>query len=86
MTDHKDPPTTPSERPSTDAAPPPPLPSNPERSEANSCIALGAGVGALGALGTALSGAVCPLCVVVAPALIGIGVYKRVKERGSKGK
>ncbi len=84
MTDHKDPSTAPSEHPSTDAAPRPP---DPERSEANSCIALGAGVGALGTLGATLSGAVCPVCVVVAPALIGIGVYKRVKKKcGAKGK
>lgn len=47
--------------------------------EANTCMALGAGVGALGAAAAALGGAVCPLCVVVAPGLIAIGAYKRWK-------
>lgn len=48
--------------------------------ESNQCIALGVGVGGLGAAAAAISGAVCPLCVVVAPALIAVGVYKRFKS------
>lgn len=48
-----------------------------QRKEANTCIGLGIGVGALGAAGAAVSSAVCPLCVVIAPALIGWGVFKR---------
>lgn len=35
------------------------------------------GIGAFGAAGALLLGAVCPICVVAAPALIGAGVYKR---------
>jgi hypothetical protein len=50
---------------------------NAERRDANTCIALGAGLGAVSA-GTALiAGATCPLCVVLAPALIGFGAWKR---------
>lgn len=45
--------------------------------DANTCMALGAGVGALGLVTAAAAGATCPLCVVVAPGLIGYGAYKR---------
>ena len=50
-----------------------------EKREANSCIGLGLGVGALGVGGALLSAAVCPICVVVAPALVGAGMIKRIK-------
>lgn len=46
--------------------------------DANTCMALGVGVGALGAGAAALAGAACPLCVVIAPALIGTGALKRL--------
>jgi hypothetical protein len=50
---------------------------NDELRDANTCMALGAGLGAVSA-GTALVvGATCPLCVVLAPALIGFGAWKR---------
>ncbi len=41
---------------------------------------LGAGLG-LGALslGAAAMGAICPMCVIAVPALIGSGLYHRVK-------
>lgn len=45
--------------------------------EANACMAIGAGVGALGAVSAALAGAVCPICWIVAPGLIGLGALKR---------
>ncbi|MBL8851443.1 MAG: hypothetical protein JNG89_17300 [Planctomycetaceae bacterium] len=51
---------------------------NAELRDANTCIALGAGLGAVSA-GTALvAGAACPLCVVLAPALIAFGAWKRL--------
>ncbi|MFN8389315.1 MAG: hypothetical protein U0136_03395 [Bdellovibrionota bacterium] len=53
--------------------------SRPEAREANAVIALGVGVAALGAGGALLSAAVCPVCVVVAPALIGAGTLKRIR-------
>lgn len=47
-------------------------------------LAAGAGVGAIGALG-ALIGAVCPLCVVMTPALLIAGaaraIWAKVLER-----
>ncbi len=42
-----------------------------ELRDANSGIALGAGLGAMGTGTALLVGATCPLCVVFAPALIG---------------
>jgi hypothetical protein len=48
------------------------------RSEGNTMVGMGLGLGAFGVASGALLGAVCPLCVVVAPALVGTGIYKRV--------
>lgn len=48
-----------------------------ELGDANSCIAFGAGLGAVGTGAALLAGATCPLCVVFAPALIGYGFWKR---------
>jgi hypothetical protein len=52
-----------------------------QRSEANTAILTGAGLGAWGAFSAAALGAVCPLCVVVAPALLGYGAYKHYDVR-----
>ncbi|HEY0982899.1 MULTISPECIES: hypothetical protein [unclassified Schlesneria] len=59
---------------------------NTELREANSCMTLGAGLGAVGT-GTALvAGVTCPLCVVIGPALFGFGVWKRIAVlRGACG-
>jgi len=46
-----------------------------EKQEANTCIALGATVGALGSASVVIGGALCPLCLVVAPGLVGLGLY-----------
>jgi hypothetical protein len=46
-------------------------------SEGNQCIALGLGVGGLGASGALVLGATCPLCLVIAPGLVGAGLLKR---------
>lgn len=51
---------------------------NAELRDANSCIVYGAGLGAVGTGTALLAGATCPLCVVLAPALIGFGVWKRI--------
>ena len=55
-----------------------------ERKEADACIALGAGVAIFGAGAAAVTGAVCPLCVFIAPGLVGYGSYKKWKARNSK--
>jgi hypothetical protein len=46
-------------------------------SEGNQCIALGLGVGGLGAAAALAIGATCPLCLVIAPGLVGAGFLKR---------
>ncbi|QDV31851.1 hypothetical protein Spb1_37970 [Planctopirus ephydatiae] len=57
---------------------------NAEIREANSCMALGAGLGAVGTGTAFLAGVTCPLCFMIAPALIGYGVWKRVTaQRGA---
>ncbi len=57
-----------------------------DRRDANTCMALGVGVGAFGAASAALTGAVCPLCVFIAPGLVGYGVYRRWRASQIKGK
>jgi hypothetical protein len=49
-----------------------------ETRDANTCMALGVGVGSLGAGAAAIAGAACPLCIIIAPALIGVGALKRI--------
>lgn len=50
---------------------------NAELRTANACIAFGASLGAVGTGTALLAGATCPLCVVLAPMLIGFGAWKR---------
>jgi hypothetical protein len=52
-----------------------------ERREANHYLAAGLGIGAFGAASALLVGAVCPVCVVAAPALVAAGAYKRIRAR-----
>ena len=54
------------------------LTENDEAREANTCIGLGLGVGALGAAAATVGGAVCPLCIIIAPALIGFGMLRKI--------
>jgi hypothetical protein len=49
--------------------------------DANTLIAGGLGIGAFGLISAAIGGAVCPVCVVAAPALVGVGAYKRWRAR-----
>lgn len=47
------------------------------RKEGNQLLGLGLGVGAWGAASGILLGAICPVCVVAAPALLGAGLLRR---------
>lgn len=47
-----------------------------ELRDAGSFLAMGAGVGTVGTASALLLGATCPICVVMAPALIGMGLVK----------
>jgi uncharacterized membrane protein YebE (DUF533 family) len=58
--------------------------SDKDKKDANICMALGAGVGVLGTASAALAGAVCPLCVFIAPGLVGYGAYRRWKSSDKK--
>jgi hypothetical protein len=55
-----------------------------EQREAGTCIALGAGVGVLGAASALTGAALCPICVVVAPGLIGLGIFKGYLSRKAR--
>lgn len=46
--------------------------------EANRLMGAGLGLGAWATLSTLVLGSTCPLCVVAAPAMLGLGVYKRL--------
>lgn len=50
-------------------------------SDGNQCIAWGLGVGGFGAATALALGATCPLCLVVAPGLVGMGILKRRSAR-----
>ena len=52
-----------------------------ELRQANSCLVLGAGLGAVGTTTALVAGATCPLCLVLAPVLIGVGAWKRYRIR-----
>jgi hypothetical protein len=45
--------------------------------DANSMLLAGAGIGVIGVVGAVLGSAVCPVCVVAAPTLLGVGAYRR---------
>lgn len=49
--------------------------------DANTCLALGAGIGVLGTGAAILTGAVCPVCYIATPVLLGMGVFQKVKAR-----
>ena len=51
------------------------------RKQGNDLVVAGVGVGAAGLAGAAVLGVTCPACVVVAPALVGAGLYKRWTAR-----
>jgi hypothetical protein len=42
-------------------------------------LAAGGGLGAFSAAGAALGAGVCPLCIIAVPALLGVGLIKKVK-------
>jgi len=52
-----------------------------ELRDAGSCLAMGVGVGTVGTASALLLGATCPICVVMAPALIGMGLVKGYAAR-----
>lgn len=56
---------------------PPTVDADKEKRDANTMMVTGAGIGVFGAVAAAIGGAVCPVCVVAAPALLGVGAFRR---------
>lgn len=56
------------------------------RTDANYLLAAGASAGAIGTAGALIAGAVCPLCIVATPLLLGAGLFKRMKLKRDQGK
>ena len=54
--------------------------------DANQCMAIGVGVGGMGTVAALTLGATCPLCFFIAPALVGVGLIKRIKEKRKQSK
>jgi hypothetical protein len=49
--------------------------------DAKTCLIAGAGIGAFGAASALTAGAVCPLCLIATPALLGLGAYKHYRSK-----
>ncbi len=49
--------------------------------EGNDYLFMAGGVGAYGVTVAAVTGAVCPACLVITPALVGAGIYKKMKSK-----
>jgi hypothetical protein len=54
-----------------------------EKRDANHLMLSGVAIGVLGAVAAAVGGATCPVCVVAAPALLGIGAVRRWRANAS---
>lgn len=50
-----------------------------DKRDANALMLGGVGVAAIGVLGAAIGGAVCPVCIVAAPAMLGLGAFRRLR-------
>jgi hypothetical protein len=47
--------------------------------EANTLLLGGVGIAAIGIAGAIVGAAVCPVCVVAAPALLGLGAMRKIQ-------
>lgn len=54
------------------------------REESNSYLTAALSVGVIGVVSAAVGGALCPVCLVAAPALVGAGAYKRWRAHRSR--
>ena len=53
---------------------------------ANNLLAAGASAGAVGTAGLLITGAVCPLCIIATPLLLGAGIVKRISAKRKQNK
>lgn len=51
--------------------------------EGNDYLLMGGGVGAYGATLAVVTGTICPTCIIIAPALIGAGIYKKLRKNNN---
>jgi hypothetical protein len=56
----------------------------PKPRESTELLVAGLGIGTLGAVSAIVGAAVCPICVVATPALLGVGLYKRWREHAAE--
>jgi hypothetical protein len=56
------------------------------RAEANRALGMGLGIGVVGVASAALFGAVCPVCIVAAPALLATGLVRHARARRPPGR
>ncbi len=52
-----------------------------DHEDANAMMATGAGIAAVGLASALIGGAACPVCIVAAPALLGIGAFRKWRAR-----
>ncbi len=57
-----------------------------DRANANNLLAAGASAGAIGTAGVLLTGAICPLCIIATPLLLGFGLAKRMNAKRKQKK
>ncbi|MBI2393888.1 MAG: hypothetical protein HYV09_30230 [Deltaproteobacteria bacterium] len=55
-----------------------------ERDDGRDLLGAGVAVGAIGVLGAITGAALCPVCVIATPALLGYGAYKNIKARRAR--
>ena len=62
--------------------------SSPEalNADGNKCLAIGTGVGVLGTGAAIITGAVCPICYIATPVLLGMGVFQKWKAKREQKK
>ncbi|MDX2095010.1 MAG: hypothetical protein SFW64_03625 [Alphaproteobacteria bacterium] len=59
-------------------------PAQAPRETGTSNLLMGAGIGAYGTASFVATGAICPVCIVLTPVLLGAGAYQRLKSRRAK--
>ncbi len=59
---------------------------NEDCANANNLLAAGASAGAIGTAGVLITGAVCPLCIIATPLLLGVGLVKRLNAKRKQNK
>jgi integral membrane sensor domain MASE1 len=62
-----------------------PSPNPPQVRDSTRFLVMGLGIGAFGAFSALIGAAVCPVCVVATPVLLGAALWKRWQEWRRRG-